>query len=294
MGRKARAKERPRTESRLTRSPTRPAPNWPLLALSAVGILLTAYISWTHWVGGKLEGCAVGSNCDVVLSSAWATLLGLPTALWGMLAYVTLAATAFIRRADRHWRTAWTIAAFGLLYSAYLTGVSLTILGAACPYCLTSFALMTTILAVVTYQRPVSIEGFSWPRWLARTVPVAALLIVVLHLNYTGAIGKAPAEEDALSRALAIHLSNSGVRMYGARWCPHCQEQKAYFGASASRLPYIECSTGGPGTPQTEVCRKAGISTYPTWVINGTRTEEVMSLQELASRTGFAWPSPSP
>ena len=248
---------------------------------------LAAYLSWTEWIGNSVKGCAVGSGCDVVLSSRWATLFGLPTALWGVLAYVTLAGAAFIPRADRHWWSAWTVAFCGVLYSAYLTTVSLTILRAECPYCLTSLALMTSIFALITYQRPSTLEGFSWRRWLGRTVPVAVAIIVALHLNYTGVFGEPPTVEDPGARALAVHLTRSGAKMYGAYWCPHCQEQKELFGAAASRLPYVECSSGPQGSPQTEECRVARITTYPTWIINGKRVDEVLTLQQLAQATGF-------
>jgi glutaredoxin len=186
------------------------------------------------------------------------------------------------------------VALFGVLFSAYLTIVSLTILGAACPYCLTSLGLMTSIFALVTAQRPSTLEGFSWRRWLSRTVPVAVAIIVVLHLNYTGLLGEPPAVADPIARALAIHLTQTGAKMYGASWCPHCQDQKDLFGAAANRLPYIECSTGGQGSPQTPECRTAGITTYPTWIINGKRTEEVMTLPQLAAATGFQPPGAAP
>ena len=81
----------------------RPGPNWPLLALSSVGVALTAYLTWAAFTGGAVQGCSEGAGCEAVLTSRWATLLGLPTALWGLLAYTGLAAIAFVRRADRHW-----------------------------------------------------------------------------------------------------------------------------------------------------------------------------------------------
>ena len=59
------------------------------------------------------------------------------------------------------------------------------------------------------------------------------------------------------------------------------------FGAAAKRLPYIECSMGGQGSPQTTVCRNAGIVTYPTWEIDGKRYPEVLSTLRLAELTGF-------
>ena len=265
----------------------RQGPNWPLLALSALGAGLAGYLAWTGWNDAGVAGCTEGSGCDVVLSSRWATLLGVPTALWGLLAYLSLAGTAFIGRADRHWRWAWTIAFFGVLYSAYLTTISLTVLGATCPYCLTSLALMTAILALITFQLPSPLPGFTWRRWLTVRGPVAAGLIVFLHLNYTGVVGKLPAAEDPAARDLAIHLAQSGAIMYGADWCPHCQDQKALFGAAARRLPYVECSTGGQGSPQTSECRARGIKTYPTWIINGQRYEQLLMLPRLAELTGY-------
>ena len=290
MGRKAKVKREATTPKRSVtaiRYPLRAGPNWPLLVLSVLGILLASYLTWTDWVGNHVKGCAVGSSCDIVLSSSWARLLGFPTAFWGLMAYLTLAATAFIRRADRHWWAAWAISFFGVLYSAYLTTVSLTLLHAACPYCLTSLTIMTSIFALVTYQRPTVFQNFSWPRWLTRTAPIALGIILVLHLNYTGILGEPPAPEDPEARALAIHLSRTGAKMYGAFWCPHCQQQKANFGASASRLPYVECSPNGQNAPQAEECKAQHIQSYPTWVINGKHIEEVLTVKQLKEESGF-------
>ena len=293
MGRRSREKREPKGQPTTRREVLRAGPNWPLLALSVVGVLLAGYLTWTESVGSALKGCTEGSGCDVVLQSKWGTLLGMPTARWGLLAYIALAGSAFIKGADRHWRTAWSMAFFGVCYSAYLTTVSLTILGATCPYCLTSFGLMIAIFALVTWQRPETTTAFSWGHWLSRRAPIAIGLIALLHLNYTGVIGAPPAVEDPTLRALAIHLSDSGAKMYGASWCPHCQDQKAMFGASARRLPYVECSTGGQNSPQTAICSNLNITTYPTWVINGTRTEEVLPIERLVSLTAFKPPAPA-
>ena len=286
MGRKARHKEdrdvRPRPQAA---APFRP--NRPILVLSLVGMALTAYLSWAASSGSGLQGCGIDSGCDAVLSSRWATLLGVPTAVWGLLAYATLAASAFIRRPDRQWIVSWTVAFFGLLYSVYLTTVSVTLLGAACPYCLTSLAIMTALFVVATRQRPAEMPTVAWRRVLVRAVPAAAVVIGLLHLNYVGVLGRPPAVEDPVSKALAVHLTQRGAKMYGAYWCPHCVEQKELFGAAAKRLPYVECSSGGPGTPQTQACRAAGISQYPTWIIDGKRIQEVLTPTRLAELTGF-------
>src|SRR5262245_1782677 len=266
----------------------RPGPNWPLLAVSSLGIALTGYLSWAALSGGAVQGCSAGGGCDIVLTSRWATLLGLPTALWGLFAYTGLAAIAFVRRADKQWSYAWTAAFFGVCYSVYLTVVSLTILESACPYCLTSLGLMLATLALVVVQRPVATAHRSWLGLVGGRGVLAALVILLLHANYVAPQAEPAGPEDPKVRALAEHLSESGALFYGASWCPHCQEQKMLFGASVSRLPYIECSPAGPNTPQAPSCNRAGVQSYPTWVINGQAfAGQVLSLNELAEISRF-------
>ena len=266
----------------------RPGPNWPLLAASSLGIALTGYLSWAALSGGAVQGCSAGGGCDIVLTSRWATLFGLPTALWGFLAYTGLAAIAFVRRTDKQWSYAWTAALFGASYSVYLTVVSLTILESACPYCLTSLGLMLATLAIVVVQRPVETARRSWLGLVGGRGVLAALVILVLHANYVSPQAEPSGPEDPKIRALAEHLTEAGVLFYGASWCPHCQEQKLLFGASAGRLPYIECSPAGPNTPQAPSCNRAGVQSYPTWVINGQAfAGRVLSLAELAEISRF-------
>jgi uncharacterized membrane protein len=257
--------------------------------LSGVGIVLTAYLTWTAFTGAAVQGCSAGGGCDAVLTSRWATLLGVPTSLWGLLAYGTLAGIAFVRQADKHWSYAWTVAFFGVCYSLYLTVVSLTILDATCPYCLTSLTLMTAILALVVSQRPREMAHRSWTGPIAARGALAAVVILLLHASYAAPQPEPTGPEDPMTRALAEHLKEEGALFYGASWCPHCQEQKRLFGASASRLPYIECSLGGPNAPQSAACRSAGVQSYPTWVINGRVTAgQVMTLAQLADASGFS------
>ncbi|HEX9787026.1 MAG TPA: vitamin K epoxide reductase family protein, partial [Candidatus Binatia bacterium] len=123
----------------------RKGPNWPLFILAALGMALSGYLTLTAWQGSLAAFCAEGAGCDVVLNSRWSTLLGMPTSLWGFLAYALLAAVAWNRDAANQWRWAWVIALFGLLYSLYLTAISFFELQAACPYCLASLGLMSAI-----------------------------------------------------------------------------------------------------------------------------------------------------
>jgi len=286
MGKSAREKKHQK-KRQLEAPPARPSPNLFLFGLAVIGMGLSGYLTFSHWSGEAVAGCTPGSACDVVLGSRWSELFGLPTSLWGFFAYAGLAGIAFVREVDTHWKLAWTVSLIGVLYSFYLTGVSLIVLEAACPYCLASLALLLIIFGVVTAQRPKELPRFSWQPWLLKTGGAAIAVVLAAHLNYAGALGPRTVEEDPQLRALAEHLRKTDAVFYGAYWCPACTAQKELFGASTGRLPYVECSPGGRRAGQAAVCNAAGVRTYPTWLINGQRYEGVLSLSELIRLSDF-------
>lgn len=265
----------------------RKTPNWPLFGLALVGMALSAYLTFSAWQGKQVAFCAVGGGCDVVLSSRWSTLFGIPTSLWGFLTYAMLATVAWNKRADSQWKFAWVISLFGLVYSVYLTSVSLLVLQAACPYCLTSLTLMTVIFITVTCQRPANLPRFTWGPWLAKSLGGAVVAVLALHLYYAGLWGDAPQPEDPWVRGLAEHLTITGAKFYGSYLCPHCAEQKEMFGGSVKRLPYVECQPGGPSVPQAAECNAKNIQGYPTWIINGERLVGTQSLETLAQASKY-------
>ena len=85
---------------------------------------------------------------------------------------------------------------------------------------------------------------------------------------------------------LAEHLSNTGAKMYGAYWCPHCALQKQAFGHAVDLVPYIECDARGV-SPQVDDCNAVGIAAYPTWLIDGEFHVGRQSLNQLAVLSGF-------
>jgi hypothetical protein len=87
-------------------------------------------------------------------------------------------------------------------------------------------------------------------------------------------------------------LTDRGVKMYGAWWCPHCTEQKEKFKASFEYVPYTECGIKGELKGQNPVCKEQGINHFPTWQFPpmGERVERVFELEELRDRTGCPLP----
>ncbi len=92
--------------------------------------------------------------------------------------------------------------------------------------------------------------------------------------------------------AFALCLKDRGIKMYGAYWCPHCQDQKDKFGASFEYAPYVECGVKGDVKAVNPVCKDDGIKHYPTWQFppTGERVERVFTLEELSDRTGCPLP----
>jgi uncharacterized membrane protein len=170
-----------------SRQPTaRTVPNWALFGLAVVGMGITAYLTLTAWSGESVAGCTEESACDVVLNSRWSKLFALPTSLWGFLIYSSNAGLAWIKRSVMQWKLAWTISLFAVLYSGYLTAISLFELKAACPYCLSSATLFLVILGTLIYQRPRELPKGFWRPWIFKTATAGLLLVLALHLHYAG------------------------------------------------------------------------------------------------------------
>jgi uncharacterized membrane protein len=237
------------------------------------------------WRGGAPLTCSPGSGCEVVQSSRFASVLGLPIATWGALAYAALAAVAWSVRSVR-WHAALALALSGpaLAVSLYLTGISLTVLQTTCAWCMASLGLV--LACFIASLRALTPHLFARPAVWTATAVVSLLAVGALHLQFRNELALGP--EDPRMRALARHLAESGAVFYGASWCDHCAEQKVLFGGAAHRLPYVECSPDGRGTAQAPSCRNAGVEAYPTWIIGGQHFEGLLPVERLARLSGFA------
>jgi uncharacterized membrane protein/glutaredoxin len=257
-------------------------PDFLVLGLAAAGFAIAAYLTGLKWMSGNAAFCLSGSGCDIVQGSRYGTLLGVPTALWGVLLCAAIGTLAMLGLTAPRWTWAFYLAAAGVGISIYLTALSVLVIHATCAYCLASGVIMVAILAVLLRRRAV----LPGRRKLSAVVPgaLAAAILAPLGAAFIYAM---PASDGAgFEGALARHLRDTGAVMYGAHWCPHCSEQKALFGAAAKDIPYVECAADTVnGRP--DLCEKAGVKVFPTWVIGAERREGVQSLSALSTLSKF-------
>jgi uncharacterized membrane protein len=135
------------------------------IVLALVGLGVAAYLTYIHYEGIK-PVCGLGGDCEKVQTSEWSKLAGVPVALLGLLGYVAILASLFVRGEGGLMASALlSIAGFG--FSAYLTYRELYSIDAICPWCVASAVIMT-LLAIVTTVRllrapaPASEEGVPY------------------------------------------------------------------------------------------------------------------------------------
>ncbi len=289
-----------------------------IIFTALIGAGITAYITFTGFSGGEaicVSGESNGQGCGSVLSSAWATFLGVPLSLFGLIAYLLVLGVAAIplalRRKEWEFRTSLTLVGVTFAMTAFslylMTGLfRLPGIQGVCYYCLGS-AAAAAILAGLSFF------SYSW-RSIGHPVTAGgglAVLTLLIALGVftvpnviNGRIVVSAAQGHAIEpygwtvkttsgeseEALAIHLNSVGAKMYGAWWCPHCYTQKQLFGDTASKLiPYVECADRGVN-PQPEECSSVGVRSYPSWVVDGRVFPGVADMEILAGLSGYTGP----
>src|SRR3989338_258050 len=116
------------------------------------------------------------------------------------------------------------------------------------------------------------------------TLLTTAGVLIALGLTIYAIISKAaPSEYDGFAQC----LTEQNVTMYGAYWCPHCQNQKKIFGNAFQYVAYVECATPGLPNVMTKEGEEAGVEGYPTWInASGEIVAGEQSLEELATFSG--------
>jgi hypothetical protein len=129
-------------------------------------------------------------------------------------------------------------------------------------------------------------QGEGQPTPAPRYMIIAIAIVVAFAAAYYFGWHRHTSRLDAFAKCLTAKQA----KMYGAFWCPHCEDQKEKFGSSFQYAPYVECGIKGSQGIEP-VCTEAGIKRFPTWIFaDGTRVEGAHELEFLGEQTGCSLP----
>src|SRR5947209_672363 len=123
-----------------------------MVVLTVLGLGVASYLTYIHYAGIKPLCGRGGGGCEIVQSSQYSRLAGVPVALIGLLGYVAILGSLLAPESEqsRFATVAFTLIGFG--FSAYLTYRELFSIHHLCEWCLSS-AIIVTILALLSIVR---------------------------------------------------------------------------------------------------------------------------------------------
>ena len=152
------------TLRKLFKRPLRPLPSklvLAILAIAAVGFIDSAYLSIEHLLG-RVPPCTLTSGCELVLTSSYSVIFGIPVALFGAVYYLLIVIGCFIFIESKHiskllvfnseiLKLSLFLTFPGFLASIWFTCVQIFILRSYCMYCLGSALITTALFAIFLY-----------------------------------------------------------------------------------------------------------------------------------------------
>jgi uncharacterized membrane protein len=122
-----------------------------LLLVTAAGIGVAAYLTYVHYQPSALI-CTKGGGCETVQESRYATLAGVPIAVFGLAAWIAaFALTVWNSELARLLTVALAATAFA--FGLYLVVLQLFVIDAICLWCMTNDVILLPLLLVLSLVR---------------------------------------------------------------------------------------------------------------------------------------------
>ena len=129
-----------------------------LIALSLIGLADAIYLTYIKLAADGI--CVAGEGCEIVNTSVYSQIYGIPVAVLGGLAYVAMLVVLLLEPRNEFFEfngplIVLGLSIFGVLYSAYLTYLELYVIRAICEFCVLSAVVLTfmLILSAARMQR---------------------------------------------------------------------------------------------------------------------------------------------
>ena len=128
-----------------------------IAALALCGLGVATYLAMYKLGFIGTLACGAG-GCETVQLSRWATLLGLPVAVWGVGFYIALFALALLGTTERFVDEAWVshgllaLTGWGVIFSGWLTYLELYVINAICIFCVVSAILVSVLFLLCVWE----------------------------------------------------------------------------------------------------------------------------------------------
>jgi uncharacterized membrane protein len=122
-----------------------------LAAVATAGIGVAAYLTWVHYHPEALV-CTRGGGCETVQRSHYAVLLGVPIAIYGLVAWAAVLALTLLDSPTARMLVA-AIALVSTVFAVYLVVLQVAVIDAVCIWCLANDVVLVPLLAVLAALR---------------------------------------------------------------------------------------------------------------------------------------------
>ncbi len=126
-----------------------------IILLSVLGIIISGYLTWTHYSNAPIY-CGGAGSCELVNNSRFAFLGPIPVSLLGLVGYLFILGLSLIPpKEDRPWPEVlrFGVSLIGLLFQWYLFYIEAAVLHAFCYWCIASQVAVTLIFILSLPRR---------------------------------------------------------------------------------------------------------------------------------------------
>jgi uncharacterized membrane protein len=125
------------------------------MVLAVIGLLDSLYLTWIKLTADGV--CVLGEGCEIVNTSQYSSIGGIPIAIFGAGAYITLFVALYLEARNKFFEVNGPLIVFGIvlagvLYSAYLTYLELYVIYAICEFCVLSAIVLLTMLIISGFR----------------------------------------------------------------------------------------------------------------------------------------------
>jgi uncharacterized membrane protein len=123
-----------------------------MIVLATVGLGVAAYLTYIHYAGIKPLCGRGGGGCEIVQTSQYSKLAGVPVALIGLIGYVAILGSLLVRETEtsRFATVIFTLVGFG--FSLYLTYRELFSIHHICEWCVSSAVIVTILMCLSVWR----------------------------------------------------------------------------------------------------------------------------------------------